>query len=262
VPLKELYLTQEAISWSLSEIQKLPRNQLLLFFMIALGTEPTIERAGEHRTDFQKELERYLGGDLIGGGTAFFNPLENSWRSEDYFQSTVVGRLLNGSHGWTNGDEGYIRRVPTRGWPADFSVGKQEMKNLKSRTSPPHLKRGSRLPSTAIAIWYHKFDDLAPLGVTSIDQLTKKYLQQIKSNNELLLDLFESENPSFWGEPFQNTALSIEERISCFPPSPYRGEPQRNVALYVDDIARIKDLKTKDESVADYVKRLLKGIRK
>jgi hypothetical protein len=258
---KEKYLTTDVIKWAMRELQELPKNQLLLIFLLALGREPVISRAGQQRGDFQIELERYLGGPIVGGGTAIFNPLENEWRSEGYFQSTVVGRLLNGGHGWTGGQDAYISRKPARGWPAKFTFGPDEMKNLKSRQVPPSLKSGYRLPPTALAIWYFKFDELSQFNIESLDDLRNHFLELITKANRILGQLFEKDERNFWGDFFQAQPLSEKEKIACFPPAPYSAEPQRSVSLYFDDIARIKKLKSANQSVADFIKNILKDIK-
>ena len=234
-----------------------PENQLLLIFILVLISEPNIERTRVSRNAFVKELEKYIGGPLKGGGTGIYNPLSGSWRAEDYLQSTVFGRLLNGGHGWTNPASGYLVRNPERQWPASFEFNNEGLDRLRKRLSKPCLQAGSRLPLSAIAIWYYKFEALESTKVNSIDDLRGKYLAKLSLENSLALNFFEEEDNMFWGNFISHTPLTEDEKIALFPPSTYMSEPRLKVSVFEDDLKLLKKIKQSNEDIADVIRRLI-----
>jgi hypothetical protein len=254
---ESVFLTADSIKWASSQLQLVPDNQLLLIFILVLAAEPDIQRTNASRNPFLIELEKYIGGPLKGGGNATYNLFTGTWRAEDYLQSTVFGRLLNGGHGWTNPASGYLIRTPERQWPANFKFSSECLNRLKKRSSPPYLKAGSRLPLSAVAIWYYKFEELESSQVNDIESLRRKYLAKLEQSNSLTLNFFEEEDNLFWGNLLSQTPLTDDEKTDLFPQSPFMAEPRIKISVFEDDLKVIKQMKQPNEDIADVIRRMI-----
>jgi hypothetical protein len=254
---ESVYLTADSIRWASKQLQTVPENQLLLVFILVLISQPDIQRTSASKNPFVVELEKYIGGPLKGGGTGIFNPFSWEWRAEDYLQSTVFGRLLNGSHSWTNSASGYISRNPEREWPANFVFDRKGLDRLKKRSTPPCLKAGSRLPLSAIAIWYYKFDELKPNQANSIEALRETFIAKLNLENPLAVSFFEDEDNVFWGDLVSHLPLNDDEKIALFPASTYLAEPRKKVSIFEDDLKTLKMMQQPYEDISDVIRRLI-----
>jgi hypothetical protein len=253
------YITPAALQWALKQLIEIPKNQLALFFFLMLAKVPIVS-SGQfgNPSSFENEFKRYLIGPIKGGGEAVFNPFAAEWRAAEYLNSTVYGRLLNGSHRWTEGTEAFFSRSPATGWPAKFSVNDSGFNNLRLRASPPCLKSAHRLPLSAVVIIYYRFMNLSEFSPVSLDDLVKKYKDEVLSCNPRLIELFVA-GPNFLSNVlFRSNSLTENEKIACYPPSPYSGEPKKSVLIYEDDIDAIKAKLTPGEDIADFIKKLLR----
>lgn len=238
----------------------LKRDQLALFFCLTIAKEPVIAKTNKITSPFSQELLRYLGAPIKGGGVGFFNPIEGKWRSENYLFSTVSGRLLNGSHWWTGAD-GFIKRTPTKDWPATFSFDRQGFETLLRRYSSPNLAYANRLPLEAVAILYFRDQDLSIYSLTqesSISELTKLYQEKVLENRQELVGLFRESHGEFSRPLFVGETVGEEVWIGIFPPSPHSSEPKKNVLLYSDDVDSLNAMSEGNEMIADTLRRLLK----
>ena len=254
-----IYITPVAVQWALKQLIEIPKDQLALLFFLMLTKEPNVCRGQiGNPSSFEKEFGRYLSGPVKGGGDAVFNPFAAEWRAAEYINSTVYGRLLNGSHRWTEGVEAFFSRSPATSWPAKFEINDTGFDNLRLRSSPPCLKLAHRLPLSAIAIIYYRFIDLSESAPESLNDLVKLYKKEVLFINNRLLELF-VEGPNFLSNVlFRSSPLSESEKLSCYPPSPYSGEPKKSVLVYEDDIDAIKARLKPGEDIADFMKKLLK----
>lgn len=254
-----MFLSQDAILWALNHLEVLPKDQLVLFFFLALAKEGTLSRGTPgNPSPFENEIMKYLGAPLPGEGKAVFSPLEHQWRATDYMNSTVYGRLLNGSHRWTEGKDAFFSREPATGWPAKFTLNEKGFDNLRTRTSPPCLRASSRLPMTAVAIYYFRFLDLSEFAPRSLKDLVAEYRREVLDKHPRLDELFVP-GPNFLsGTLFSSEALTEREMLECYPPCPSSGEPKKNVLLYKEDLEAIKTHMSAGEDVSDYVRNLLK----
>lgn len=254
-----IYITPVALQWALKQLIEIPKDQLALLFFLMLAKEPLVSRGQLGNTSaFENEFRRYLMGPIKGGGEAVFNPFASEWRAAEYINSTVYGRLLNGSHRWTEGAEAFFFRAPTTTWPAKFTINDSGFNNLRLRASPPCLKSSYRLPLSAIAIIYYRFINLSDFSPHTLDDLVKKYKDEVLSKNHRLMELFVA-GPNFLSNViFRSIPLSETEKISCYPPSPYSGEPKKNILIYEDDISAIKARLAPGEDIADFMRKLLR----
>lgn len=257
--MRRTYLTSAAIKWALSELKKIPKDQLALLFFLMLVKSPTVKR-GKHGepSAFEIEFQKYLSGPVLGGGSAVFNPFDQQWRAADYLNSTVFGRLLNGSHKWTEGTEAFFIREPTSSWPANFRLTDRGFDNLRERTTPPCLKNSNRLPLNAMAVYYFRFLDLSEFNPQTMPDLVAEFNKTIVNKHERLKELFVSGTNFLRGELFTHSALTEPEMIACYPPSPFSGEPKKNALLYEDDIDAIKARLSSGQEIADYIRQLLR----
>lgn len=255
-----VFIKPAAAKVALGELRTLKNDQLALFFCLAVSNEPVIQQKNKLDSPFSKELLRYLGAPIRGGGVAFFNPLDGKWRSENYLFSTVSGRLLNGSHWWT-GVDGFIKRTPAKDWPARFDFDSDGFQNLMRRYSAPNLAYENRLPLEAVAILYFRDQNLIADGLSEssdISDLVALYKNKILHNRPELVGLFRESFEKSWGEIFASQPANEENWLEIYPPSPHSSEPKKNVLLYTDDIAYLQAMSDRDEMIADTLRRLLK----
>lgn len=254
-----IYLTADSIKWALIELSKVPKDQLVLLFYLMIAKSPTVQRGQNNKkSSFEVEFDRYLSAPVVGGGLAVFNPLVKKWMAANYTNSTVFGRLLNGSHHWTEGAEAFFERTPSKGWPAKFKLTDVGFDNLRSRTSPPCLKSESRLPLNALAIYYYRFEDLTLLAPQSLSDLVDIFKKDVLSCNRRLIELFVNGSVYLRGELFTNMLMHESEMVAIYPTSPYSTEPKKNALLYEDDIEAIKLRLLDGEDVSDYVRKMLR----
>lgn len=251
-----IYLSLQAVKWSLKRIENLPKNQTALLYFLIFAREPIVDRSGVEKESFEEEFYRYFGGPIKGGHVAPFDPFAGEWRAENYINSTVYGRLLVGSHSWTEGSESFFERNPASGgWPAKFTLHKEGFDNLRFRSSPPCLKAQYRLPLSAIAIYYYRFRELF-FNPDSLDDLVSKYKEEVLSKYQKLAELF-VDGPSCFDNLFSDHPPNEQEMIECYPPSPFSSEEKRNVKLYIEDVERIGHDLEPGEQIADYVRDVL-----
>lgn len=211
------YVSASAITWSIRELSKLPKDQLALIFALVISKAPEVEYPkGNFVPPFLEEMQRYLSAPKSKTKMGIFNPIDSQWRADNYYQSTVFGRLLNGSHSWTSPEVGYFERTPKSGWPAKLTFTEDGYRRLFLRTSPPCLKFEYRLPILAIAIYYYRQINLAERAVKTPEDLVRVYTEDVLDSNEHLTNLFVHELPIFWGQLFQDEAITEEEYIACF----------------------------------------------
>ena len=133
------YLSKEAITWARMQLEKLSKDQIALLYFLIFARCPKVDRTiPAKREKFESEFYKYFGVPIKGGGVASFNPFDGKWRAPNYINSTVYGRLLVGSHRWTEGSEAFFTRTPSSsGWPAEFSLTDEGFDNLLYRNQPP-----------------------------------------------------------------------------------------------------------------------------
>src|SRR4030042_2055188 len=249
-----LFITAKAVRWSVNQLNLLPKNQTALLFFLIFAVCPEVGSSNsKSRQEFETEFHRYFGGPIRGDGIAVYDPCGGQWRAENYIHSTVYGRLLVGSHRGTEGTEAFFQREPKAGgWPAQFELTDKGFDNLKYRNESPSLRYEYRLPLTAIATYYYRFDDISHYHLVDQRGLVQLYKQKILSKHSRLGELF-VEGSWFLDTIFSAQSLTEKEKISCFPPSPFMGEPQQRVLLYADDIDYIKGQLKDGETIAEYV---------
>jgi hypothetical protein len=256
------YLTQAAIRWAMDTLVNIPRDQSCLLYFLILTKKSTVKKGGvTGMTPFEEEFYRYFGAPIKGGGVGCFNPFDKRWMAEDYISSTVFGRLLNGSHWWTDGDEGFFSRNPGRQFPAEMDILPNAFERLQDRTTYPCLKPGSLLPMTAVSVWYYRGQPVEIENTTNMNDLVKRLKADVLDLNPDLHKLF------FQGgagplNPFSDEPLSEEEMLAIYPVCPFAGEPKTNVRLYVDDVNTLRSAGVDVNQIADYFRQLIrdKGI--
>lgn len=254
------YLTLQAIQWSINRLADLPKNQTALLYFLIFPHSPKVDRTNpSSNASFIKEFYRYFGGFIKGGGIACYDPFAREWRAEEYLNSTVYGRLLVGSHKWTEGDEAFFLRDPrSGGWPAQFLLTDGGFNNLKYRSSPPCLKFDYRLPIKVMAVYYYRFDDLSDLDLSGLEDLTEQYRKTVISKHPRLGELFK-EGPSYLGSLFTDEPLAEANKISCYPPAPFCNETMTKQLLYTGDVEYIRTKLKAGQTIADYIRKLLIG---
>ena len=211
------FVSASAITWAASELRKLPKDQLALIFALIVSKVPNIDYPrGVADNPFTSEMKKYLWAPKSISANGIFNPIDGQWRADNYFQSTVFGRLLNGSHSWTSPEVGYFERLPKSGWPAKIEFSEDGFGRLFLRTAPPCLKFEYRLPILALAIYYYRQINLSALVLETPQDLVDHYSTEVLSSNPLLTKLFIHELPVFWGQLFQDTEIDPDEYVACF----------------------------------------------
>ena len=253
------FLTKEAVDWSIRSLGGLPKNQTALFYFFIVTRCPTIDRTHEMgRKEFEREFYRYFGAPIKGGGIGVYDPFGKEWRAENYINSTVYGRLLVGSHRWTEGEESFFERRPAgSGWPATFVLTDKGFDNLRFRNSPPCLSYDYRLPLSSVSLYFYRFDDLKKYNPTSLEDVVSIFQREVLSLDKRLSALFVKGN-SFMGKLFRDTPLSEEERISCYPFAPHSSEPKSRELLYKSDIEYIESRLDDGETVAEYIHKMIR----
>lgn len=253
------YLSPRAIKWSIENLSLLPKNQTVLFFFLIFATCPEVDRTHPaKKIKFESEFNRYFGGPIKGGGVAVYDPFGKEWRAENYINSTVYGRLLVGSHKWTEGSEAFFSREPkSGGWPALFYLTEDGFNNLKYRDKPPCLKYEYRLPLPATAIYYYRFEDLSYLNPSTQEDVISLFSNRVINSHPQLNSLFRNGIKFNEKELFREYPISEAEMISCFPPSPFCSDEKARALLYVEDLELIKSELKDGLTTADYVHNLL-----
>lgn len=254
------YLTDKAVKWSLEQLQWLPKNQTALLYFLIFARSPRVDRTDPSvGQEFEAELNRYFGGPIKGGGVACYDPFAAEWRAEQYLNSTVYGRLLVGSHKWTEGVEAFFSRDPASGgWPAVFNLTDKGFNNLESRIRPPCLRFGYKLPLKSLSIYYFRFIDLSSFGPSCLEEIVEQYEKLVISKHPRLQELFK-EGPSFFGPLFTSNPLSENEKISCYPLAPFASDTKTRQLLYVEDVELIKSRMEHGQTIADYIHNKLIG---
>ena len=213
-----LYISQSAVSWALKQLKQLPRDQVLLLFLICveLSSHLTNNKLGTRPTGFLAQLDRFLGVVIEPKTRRIFSVFEGKWRAEAYLQSTVIGRLLNGSHIWTSPTDGFIIRKPKSGWPAELAIAPTAISVLEANKRPPKLSH-SQLPSMqALAILYFRYQEL-PDGLKGIHDVVRLFQQEFPSDSDLLSRVTR-DDLIFLGQVLVTTKPKREEILSCYPP--------------------------------------------
>ncbi len=251
------FVSESAVKWALSELKRIPKDQLALIFALIVSKCPEISYPkSSQKGAFELEMGRYLDAPFDQTQDAVFNPIDGDWRARDYIQSTVYGRLLNGSHSWTSPEVGYFERTPKAGWPARIVFSQQGYDRLFIRTSPPCLKSEYRLPVLAIAIYYYRQVDLVDFSVDGPQGLVDLYTNDVIATNPNLGKLFDFDLPVFWGELFSQSAMSRQQYLSCY--KSVGKQAQMKVSLNQDVIDAIKSRLTPGESIEEYLYRAIK----
>ncbi len=252
------YLKKTSVRWAYETLRQIARDQsCLLFFLILTKSKTVVKGPSGHMSPFQKEFYRYFGAPLKGGGVGCFNPLDGRWMAEDYISSTVFGRLLNGSHWWTDAVNGFFERQPPKKFPADLTISPKAFSNLSERTTFPCLKPEGLLPMTAIAVWYYRDTPIETAIINDLSGLVALFNSEVIARNQDLKKLF-SEGGTGPVSPYQESPLSEEETLSIYPPCPYSGEPKTNVLLYVDDVKSVKQSGVEVDELPDFFRKLIK----
>ena len=214
------------------------------------------------RLSFENEFYRYFGAPIAGGGTGVFSPLGGEWKGENYIQSTVYGRLLNGSHWWTSPENGFLIREgqsTANRFPAKFSVSNGSLNRLFLRTSPPCLKHDYRLPIEALAVYYFRQQNLDESQPKTIDDIVSLFQDQVISRNQALSNLFRSESLAYWGSLFSTSPMTEVVYRGCYPLSTHAGKPKTRLLIYADDVDRLRSKAKPGETDADTLARVLEG---
>jgi hypothetical protein len=253
-----LYLNQKAIRWAMDALANIPKDQSCLLFFLILTRESTVKNGGRAgMTSFEKEFYRYFGAPIKGGGVGCFNPLDKCWKAENYINSTVFGRLLNGSHWWTDSEEGFFSREPGRQFPAEMGILPNAFERLEDRTKYPCLKLRSLLPMTAMSVWYYRGEPVETQDTANLNSLVKRFKADVLDLNPNLYKLF-FEGGAGPLNPYGTEPLPEEEMLAIYPPCPFAAEPKTNVRLYLDDVKTMKSAGIDTNQIADYFRQLIR----
>ena len=251
-----VFVSRSALTWSLAELRKLPKDQLALIFALILSKVPTVEYPREgHKSPFEIEMGKYLEAPISSTRDGVFNPIDGQWRAENYFQSTVFGRLLNGSHSWTSPELGYFERTPKSGWPARIEFTQRGFEKLFLRTSPPCLKREHLLPILAVAVYYLRQVDLKPFGISSTESLVRHYSELVLGQNPHVGKLFEKELPVFWGELLADHPMSRQELVECFRQS--QPDSKEKIVVSGSMLAKVRSVLQPGDSIESFIQRAI-----
>jgi hypothetical protein len=250
------FITPDAVKWALGILKKLTSDQSALFIQIVLSKFPYVPPRSEGDAPFVGELMRYIGVAKQTGNFDLFNPMRGEWLAENYVGSTLYGRLLNGSHWWTLGNEAILSRTPASGLPAEITPNEETFQRLLLRTRSPYLSAGQRLPRLATAILYFRNVDLHEFHVSDPESLWDAYFQVGLQSSKLLERLFEREgdNAVYWGGLLQDTQPGLDEIRDCFP----AGGPKAQIGVFSSDMEKLQLLRRNGENEAQVIHRLLK----
>lgn len=252
------YLNKTAIRWALEALATIPRDQSCLLFFLILTKKSTVKRGGmAGMAPFEMEFYRYFGAPIKGGGVGCFNPFDQRWMAEDYISSTIFGRLLNGSHWWTDGDKGFFSRNPGSQFPAEMGILPNAFERLHDRATFPCLKPGSLLPLTAVSVWYYRAEPVEIKDTTNLKDLVKKFKADVLALNPDLNQLF-FEGGAGPVNPYASSPISETDMLAIYPPCPFAGEPKTNVRLYVDDVNIVKKAGVDANQIADLFRKLIR----
>ena len=258
-----MYLKPNTVKWSLDTLKQIPRDQAGLFYFLIFSIVNTVKRGKAHeQSKFENEFYRYFGGPLKGHGIGCFNPFDGRWMAEDYINSTVYGRLLNGSHWWTDSRQGFFDRIPANQFPAEMTLKTDAFETLENRLTYPCMRATALLPLSAIAVLYYRNTSIEVKNENNLTDIVQKYKKEILSKNSELTALFTA-GPSGPISPFQEAKPTEDELISVYPSCPYKGESQINVRLYADDVSAVKSQEgILIDQFSDYFRKLIreKGI--
>lgn len=252
------YLNKVAIRWAMDALANIPRDQSCLLYFLILTKKSTVKKGGvAGMTPFEKEFYRYFGAPIRGGGIGCFNPFDKRWMAEDYISSTVFGRLLNGSHWWTDTDKGFFSRNPRSHFPAEMGLLTKAFERLDDRTTFPCIRPGSLLPLTAISVWYHRDEPVEVKDMTNLKDLVKCFKEDVLALNPSLNKIF-FEGGAGPINPYTDVPISEADMLSIYPPCPYVGEPKTNVRLYLDDIDTLKRAGVDANHIAEFFRKLIR----
>lgn len=252
------YLNKAAIRWAMDALANIPRDQSCLLYFLILTKRSMVKKGGVAGiTPFEKDFYRYFGAPIKGGGIGCFNPFDKRWMAEDYISSTVFGRLLNGSHWWTDADKGFFSRNPVSQFPAEMGILPKAFERLDDRTTYPCLKPGSLLPLTAISVWYFRGEPINLKDTTNLKELVKKFKEDVLDLNPNLNQLF-FEGGAGPINPYTDVPISEAEMLAIYPPCPFVGEPKTNVRLYLDDVDTLKRAGVDANHIAEFFRKLIR----
>lgn len=252
------YLNKAAISWAMDSLANIPRDQMCLLYFLILTKKSTVKKGGVAGiSPFEKEFYRYFGAPIKGGGVGCFNPFDKRWMAEDYISSTIFGRLLNGSHWWTDADKGFFSRNPGSQFPAEMGILPEAFERLRDRSTYPCLKPGSLLPLTAVSVWYYRGDQIAVDDTTNLKDLVKKFKKDVLILNSNLIQIF-FEGGAGPINPYIDKPISESEMLAIYPPCPFAAEPKTNVRLYVDDVNTVKRAGFDANQIAEFFRKLIR----
>lgn len=268
------FFTNDSVNWALINLSNLPKDQTgILFYLIfsKLGGQYSgfkLNSRGKSRETFEKEFLRYFSGSLADGTPVPFDPFSKSWRADNYIQSTVFGRVINGSHWWTHPEKGFISRNPATGWPAEFKPHPEALNRLRERTTPPNLTSPNKIPLVALTAWYYRFEDISGICTTeNVLDVMKHYLSslRLKPNSEALIfsDIRET-GESLQVNPYMLSSVKISpvsitkaEAKSIFPSRTQIMELRKNLRVFEVDFEKIKRMRVAGEDDADVIRRLI-----
>lgn len=249
------FVSEAAVAWAGKQFKKLPKDQTLLIFLLIISNVPVLEGNGRFANkSFENEFQKYFGIPYKGS-TRYFGLFDNAIRAENYFSSTVIGRLLNGSHHWTRE---FITRTPEHGtWPARFALRDNLIPTLKLRDKAPFLDFGMRLPLLATAIVYFKNVDLTSHKVQNEDDLVNLYQQEVISKDPKLAELFEIDVELYWGDLFAHERIGDVALFDCLTGE----EALKSIKIYESDLEILQTRISADESVAEAIRKIIRGTK-
>lgn len=251
-----MHISTDAITWSLKQLKALPRDQILLLFLLCVELAGRIDyiKEGGKATGFLRELEKFIGVQIDNKTLRIFSPFEGKWRAGAYLQSTVLGRLLNGSHSWTNPTNGFIQREPKRGWPAELTVSQNAIALLEQNSKSPRISH-TQLPSIqALAILYFKYETL-PGEAKDIFSVVELFKSKFPEGSPVMENVTRSDI-MFLGRALVPSKPTLSQVLDCYPPLEFS-----RITLS-EEISRIAAEKAPPEiSPTNYVELLVRNAK-
>lgn len=213
-----MWINPASVKWANSQLQTFPKDQTLLFFLLATLRAPSLEYTKDTSkpSGLIAELYKYLGVRLPNGSWRIFNPLEGKWRAENYVYSTILGRLLNGSHWWTaDSDKGFLERIPSQGWPARLQLRENAITSLEESPKPPKISPQLRLPLEPLSILYFRYSEI-PASITNLSELVAEYRKQALQD-AVSAKLVSNGGILYFGDLLSKSAPSDEVLCSYYP---------------------------------------------